>query len=511
MDQQKYSDAARELRAALALDTQIRGANYQLGLALFETGRFAEAQSAFTKELDFLPPDPFSLYYLGRISLQERRTRQAVSYFEKSLQAGEVLDVRQKLANLYLSQSQIDGAIRFLEESVRLRPEVGALHFLLGRAYQRKGSTAASRREFDAANRWMAKVRTDMAALTRLDQSLRENKQTEVAEVIRELGNSGDADVLLAAATSLGREGLHREAAVFLERAIALKPDFAEAHYNLGRAYTALNDPAKAREQLTIAAKLQPGFYEAETLLGALLAASGENEQAIPHLRAAVQIRSDSPRILMMLGLEYLQQRYFSDAIDVLKKSLQLDPTNPEPRFLLIQAHYRNLEYESALNLARETLKLFPDNPLSHYHLGAQLNNFGRLEESRKELEIALAGNSKLVEASIMLGDVLFKMGEPAASIAQFRQALTEDSTQAEAHAGLGKALIQLKRYPETVAAMEEAIRIDGKLPALHLYLSQAYRAVGRLNDARKESEIFTRLNAERAKARDKDVERKYM
>jgi hypothetical protein len=55
------------LRAALAIQSEIRGANYQLGFALFELGDLKEAEKAFIKELGFQPPDNYSLYYLGRI------------------------------------------------------------------------------------------------------------------------------------------------------------------------------------------------------------------------------------------------------------------------------------------------------------------------------------------------------------------------------------------------------------------------------------------------------------
>ena len=499
-----------QLRAAIAIRSEIRGAYYQLGFALFQTGDFVEAGRAFARELDFQPPDSHSLYYLARIRLLSSQPREAIAFFEKSLEAGEVLDVRRRLASGYLGQGQIDRAIPFLEESIRVRPEDGDLHYLLGRAYQQKGKVAAAQLEFDAARRWQGKARTEMQALTRLQQALVENSQADVLAVTRELENSRDPDVLLAAATTLGRAGLHQEAVSFLEKSIGLQPNLVEAHYNLARALIALHEMERAQQELRVSVELRPDFYEAEALLGTLLADSGQSENAIPHLRAAVQLRSDSPRLIMLLGLQYFEQRYYQDAIELLEKCVRLDPGNPEPLFLLIQAHYRNLEYEPALKLAQETLKMFPDNPMAHFHVGAQLNNFSRLPEAKAELEETLAKDPKLLEARVMLGDVLFKMGEPQDSLLQLRQALSDDPKLMDAYSGIGKALIQLKRYPETSVAMQQAIQIDDKVPSPHLYLSQAYRALGRTEDAKKEAEVFGRLNAERAKSRDKDVERKY-
>ncbi|MFN7995602.1 MAG: tetratricopeptide repeat protein [Bryobacteraceae bacterium] len=510
IDNQKYGEAIRELKSAVALQPRLPGAYYQLGFALFQSNRFAEAEQAFQKELTFQPPDPYSLYYLGRIRLEGGQRAPGIAFLEKSLEAGEVLDVRQKLGSSYLALGQLDKAIQFLEVSIRVRPEDGGLHYLLGRAYQRKGQAAAAHAEMEAATRWKNKTRASMESLLHLRAAITKNDEPAAVAAINELAASQDPDVLLAAGITLGQAGLHAQALPFLQKTLQFQPDLPEARYDLGRAYLALKDTSKAQPELQRAAELKPGFYEAEALLGTLFAENGDQEQAIKHLRAAIQLRTDSPRLLMLLGLQYFQQRYYGDAIDVLKKALKLDPANPEPRFLLIQAHYRNLEYEPALQLAEETLKLFPDNALAQYHLGAQFNNMGRLSESRQHLEAALAKDPSLLEARVMLGDVLFKLGKPEESIAEYRQALAADDQLMDAHAGIGRALIQLKQYAGAASEMERALQIDAKLASVHLYLSQAYRGLGRADDARREAAVFNRLNAERAQARDKDVERKY-
>src|SRR5690348_7027112 len=88
IDSEKYAEAADELRAAIAIRPALRGAYYQLGFALFHLNRFAEAEKAFTKELDFQPPDAYSLYYLGRISADRGQREQSISFYEKSAAAG---------------------------------------------------------------------------------------------------------------------------------------------------------------------------------------------------------------------------------------------------------------------------------------------------------------------------------------------------------------------------------------------------------------------------------------
>ena len=510
LDAQKYREAAEELSAAIAIQPAIRGAYYQLGFALFELNRFKEAEKAFTKELDFQPPDPYSLYYLGRIRADEGAPRQAIAFFEKSLAAGEVLDCRERLASRYLAMGRVDEAIRFLQTSVKLRPEDGSLHYLLARAYKEKSKGAEAKIEFDAAARWKAKFREDMVSLAELRSSLNRKNQPDAISQMQKLSASNDSDILMASATALGQAGLHQEAIGFLEKTVGLNPNIPEAHYDLARAYVALDNHPAARPELEKAVALEPGFYEAELLLGTLLVDEGNGDAAIPHLRAAVKVKADSPKLLTMLGLQYYQRGYFADAIDVLKRSAALAPESPDTQYLLIEAYYRNFEYERALSLAQETALRFPDLPMSHFNLGAQLNNMGRLPEAKQQLDLALAKAPDLVEARAMLGDVLYKMGKAEESVACFRTVLATDPKLMDAHVGLGKALIQLKRYPEAAAAMDEAVKIDPDIAAPHLYLSQADRALGRFEEARKEAAVFSRLNQERAAARDKEGDRRY-
>lgn len=509
-DKGDYTTAARELRAALTINPETRGAYYQLGYALLQTHDPAGAAQAFTRELDFAPPDPFSLYYLGLIQQDAGNRVQAVTYFERSLEAGEVLDVRQKLASDYLALGRVEKAITFLQGSLRVRPEDGSLHYLLGRAYQRKDRSADAKTEFDAAARWKAKFQNEMIELSGLRQALKERKQPEAEACLNELMRSSDYDILVATATMLGDAGLHPQAASFSEKAVSIAPTIPEAHYDLARAYVAMNRRGDAKPELAKALELKPDFYEADLLLGTLLVDEGDADGAIQHLRAAAKIRSDNPRLLLMLGLQYYQRNYFGDAIETLKKAVALQPENPDPRYLLTEAYYRNFEYEHALHCAEETVQRFPNEALAHYHLGAQLNNLSHLSEAKQQLELAIAKDDKLVEAQAMLGEVIFKMGDAGESVGYFRRALAIDPKLINAQTGLGKALIQLKQYSEAATAMEEAIRIVPNVPSLHLYLSQAYRATGRTDEAKGEAAIFSRLNQERAHARDLEGDRKY-
>ena len=492
LDKEHYASVIKELRQALDIHAEIPGAYFQLGLAHFQLGDTREAEEAFSRELKFEPPDAYSLYYLGRIHLSR----------------GEV---RLRLADTYLKPGSVDKAVVLLEQGIEQRPERGELHYLLGRAYRAQRRLAEAQREFKLAESWKNKGQEEIRIIMEVRRLLREGKKFAALGLTNRLKESGDENTLLSLGIALGQHNHHREALPILERVVAVNPSYPEAFYNLGRARALLHDQAGAARDLKRAVELRPQLYEAPTLLGATLVSLGNNEEAVEHLRAAVELRSGSPRLLSMLGLQYLQLRYYDEAIKTLSRVLALDHENADLHFLVIQAHFRNHDFEKALETAEQTRRRFPELGRADLQAGIQLDNMGRYAEAEKHFRAAMSKESDLFEARILLGGVLLKMGRPEEGIAVFRAALSKNPHDVHAYAGFGKALIQLKRYEQTVEAMEKAVVLDSEPAWIHLYLSRAYRALGRAEDAKREAAIFTRLNRKRAAARDRDVEREYV
>ena len=511
LDGEQYDLVVRELEQAIDIHPNIPGAYYQLGLAHWHLQNMNQAKDAFVKELEFEPPDAFSLYYLGRISLTDGNTSEAVGYFERVVAIGTVLDVRSRLASGYLRVGRIAEAVDLLEETVSRWPEQGESHYLLGQAYQRQGRTLDARHEFELAQRWKNKLQDEIRGLVDLRMLLQNKKLVEADARAKALAESGDPDVMLSAAIALGRNGFHGKALPILNDVVEIRPRYSEAYYNMALAYVSMERPADAVPNLEQAVELRPEFYEARTLLGNLLAQAGQFEDAIPHLRTALAIRPESVKLHAFLGLQYLQGRYYDEAVKSFRQAVELDPASADLRFLLVDAHHKNHDFEQALAEAKTTLAKFPELANSHYQVAWQLDNMGRFDEAKGHLEQAVAIDSEFAEAHRMLGDVVLRLGNAEDSLDHFRQALAQDATSAEAYAGLGKALIQLRRYEETIPAMERAIKASPELASLHLYLSQAYRAIGRMEDARREAATFSKLNQERALRRDQDVEREYV
>jgi tetratricopeptide (TPR) repeat protein len=83
----------------------------------------------------------------------------------------------------------------------------------------------------------------------------------------------------------------HPDAAVtYLQTALRSRPDYFDAHYNLGTALAMQNNFAAAAEEFRAAVRLNPRDANAEANLGAALAESGNWKEARTHLEKALAI-----------------------------------------------------------------------------------------------------------------------------------------------------------------------------------------------------------------------------
>ena len=72
--------------------------------------------------------------------------------------------------------------------------------------------------------------------------------------------NPNNTDTLFYFATNLETRGLYEEAIAVFEKIIALDPEDADAYYELGLAYLAKRQKAKAMDVYNVLQKLDPGL-----------------------------------------------------------------------------------------------------------------------------------------------------------------------------------------------------------------------------------------------------------
>ncbi len=188
------------------------------------------------------------------------------------------------------------------------------------------------------------------------------------------------------------------------ERVIALSPGLAEARYHLALIQVARNDPNGAAESLRAALESEPGeaeacFREAVRLkpdhaqahfnLGDLLRDAGELDAAEAAFREAARIDPNYLHAFINLGATLHQKGEMEAAFEALQKALALDPASAEAHYSLGTVLESQRKYDEAINSLRRALEIDPSNKKSALKPG----RLPGVRRKVRRVSVAQAGN----------------------------------------------------------------------------------------------------------------------
>ncbi|MDR0477491.1 MAG: tetratricopeptide repeat protein, partial [Desulfobulbaceae bacterium] len=239
---------------------------YNFALALKATNKLEQAEEAYRKTLQLDPKQPYAWSNLGNL-----------------LNHGD-------------DRERLHQAIECYRRAIELQPDYARAHVNLGSAYKDNGQNKDAERHYRKA----LEIAPDfMPALTNLAELLGvENKPERAEEVFRKILQLDPKEP--HAWNSLGSL-LHRghnrerfqEALECYRRAIELQPDYHQAHINLGRLYTRLDQQEKAEWHYRKALEIAPDSTPALTNLAELLKATNRSEEALSLYRKAWELEPD--------------------------------------------------------------------------------------------------------------------------------------------------------------------------------------------------------------------------
>ena len=334
--------AMAEFREELKLAPDDAAANDQLGLALLEAGRPAEAlpplESAARAQ-----PRPLHLFHLGRCLLALDRPVDAAAALRRGLEAAE--------------------------EHAGGEDEIAKIHYQLGLALRKLGAEAEAADHLGRAKSFSSPASDaspaaaglsaeDASPLAGIPLAQRHGfKRRAAAGLVRAYFNLG---VLQAQGhrPSPAAERFAR-AAAFFERAAELDPDFPQLQSSLGVAYFNAREFAKATAPLARAVAATPG----DRGLTRMLAMSWLNTQAWDK---AVALLEDDPEretdasLQAAFGLALLRAGHAGRAEEVLARAAALRGDSSELLVLLAQAHAAQGKDEEAVRALEKALALDP-------------------------------------------------------------------------------------------------------------------------------------------------------
>jgi tetratricopeptide (TPR) repeat protein len=207
-------------------------------------------------------------------------------------------------------------------------------------------------------------------------------------------------------------------------RAIEVTGDNYVAEFNLGlvRRGEGRLDDALAHDERAV--RIRPAYAEAENNIAEILIASHRTPEALPHLAEALRLSPGLVDAHVNLGVASAEAGRPEAAEAAFSDALRLDPGNVQALAGLGTTLSRLGRSEEGIRLLTEAVRLGPESPALHAELGTLLAGQDRPSEAERELAEAVRLKPDYVQARVNLGSTLAALGRYDEAVAQFTEAL---------------------------------------------------------------------------------------
>jgi arylsulfatase A-like enzyme/Flp pilus assembly protein TadD len=173
------------------------------------------------------------------------------------------------------------------------------------------------------------------------------------------------------------------------------------------------------------------------------------------------------------------------DARGYLTKTLKLDPNSPTALRQLGELEFGAGEFRQASLHLKKAIEIRSDDSTAAFELGQALEKSGDFAGARDALEASLKLSPSQMTARLLLGHVYLRLKDPKNAEDQFEAAQLVDSNNSEARLGLAEAQIQESKFSDAMPDLEAFVKENPRNAEALRLLAQAYRGIGREQDAR--------------------------
>lgn len=322
-----------------------------------------------------------------------------------------------------------------------------------------------------------------------------------------------------------------------LQAAAAINPENVEIQGNLGVLLYFEGKAAEAIPHLRAAVERQPGMAKIQGLLGLAEVRTSDYVQGRKDLEAAFPLIEDL-KFKVQVGLEltgvYTQTGELEEASTVLSQLRKAAPENPEVLYASYRT-YSDLAGESMLALSltapdsaqmhqlmaheetrqgntngaiaqfRQAIAINSHLPGVHFELAELLHtsqDAAVKKEAEQEYRAALTENPQDEKSILRLAEIDAQKGNIQQSYKGYKRALALHPADADAKLGLAKMLIEMNQTDEALKLLEETVQLEPTNATAHYRLGTLYRKLGRIEESRREVELYRKYKDMKEKLR---------
>lgn len=397
LEDARYAEAKRVFETMVARHPDAYIGHYYLGLAFAGAGEKDHAVGSFRRAVEIEPGFMDARFELIDLYDDRDETHKVIDMYEKIIsedpgdvsaaialgllyleqeyfdKAGDLFEHLGRMADIdrgvvdtvvqeLIARKRYEDAIDVIEGMLKGLPDDQDLHYLAGISgylVERYDDALYHLEQVGVRSRFYGDAALQKATIySRLEQPADARRVLEAAlEHPGQLDQSEKLRIIRFLGAFHIDAGRYDMAVDVLEQGLAIKPDSADIHYEMGIAWDRKGNREKTVEQMKTVINLDPEHADGLNYLGYTWAEEGIRlDEAEDLIRRALEIKPESGYILDSMGWVYFQKGEIDRAVPYLEQAVEKRPLDPTILEHLGDAYRELGRTEDALAFYRRAL-----------------------------------------------------------------------------------------------------------------------------------------------------------
>ncbi len=274
------------------------------------------------------------------------------------------------------------------------------------------------------------------------------------------------------------------EALASYRKAIRIKPDFADAHYNMATIFQTQGKMTEALRSYKNALRFKPNFANAHTNIGTILQADNRLSEAIERYQTSLELHPGNAETLNNLGMAFHKIGNLAQAMVCFEDALKIHPDFTNAHYNMGNARYTQGDLNGAISAFQRALEIQPDHANAYYNLGTVHQELNKLDTAGTCFKKAITLQPQHFTACNNLGNTLIDLGRPAEALSYLKKAIEIKPDFADAYNNKGNALEKMGEIEQARTAFLEACQIDPKNISARVNLGLLLKNLGQADAA---------------------------
>ncbi|PSB38079.1 protein kinase [filamentous cyanobacterium Phorm 6] len=275
--------------------------------------------------------------------------------------------------------------------------------------------------------------------------------------------NSANATDLYNRGNTLYNLSRFEEALAAYDRAITLRPDYAEVWQEKAKTLYELKKYRESQLAYDRAIELKPEYLEAWTGRGYALDKLQQSQEAIASFDNALKIQPDYAAAWEGKGDTLLDSQRYEEAIASYEKAVQFQPNSYRARYNMGQAYQKLKQYDRAVESYQQAVEIKFDNSEAWYNLGNVFLELNKNQEALEAYEKAVRFQPNYYQAWYSKGIALLKMRRHEEAVEAYEKAVKLKPDYYQAWYNLGWSYHELRRYEQAIECYSKALDLNPK------------------------------------------------